>query len=222
MQAKVSRIQLRSGQRSTDTPAPQIDHPVERTDSPMDQPALEYSHTGANSKTQPIPHGMDRVFCVGRGENPSPANRGMDSPKAPALPVDAVETSPYALPRTSFAWSFPQQSTGNCKHPQGGMADDKNSAHAQSPWHCLLATTRADEFDTAIFHTSSSLVNRRIPDGTYGGGRGRGLAAPSYSIPLRIGCGLPMEQIAARLRSRPAALQASRSQPWAFVRPRAE
>jgi hypothetical protein len=25
-------------------------------------------------------------------------------------------------------------------------------------------------------------VNRRIPNGTYGGVRGRGLAAPSYSI----------------------------------------
>jgi hypothetical protein len=25
-------------------------------------------------------------------------------------------------------------------------------------------------------------MNRRIPNGTYGGGRGRGLAAPSYSI----------------------------------------
>jgi hypothetical protein len=29
---------------------------------------------------------------------------------------------------------------------------------------------------------SSSLVNRRIPNGTYGGVRGRGLGAPSYSI----------------------------------------
>jgi len=27
-------------------------------------------------------------------------------------------------------------------------------------------------------------VNRRIPNGTYGGVRGRGLAAPSYSIEL--------------------------------------
>ncbi|WP_311838053.1 hypothetical protein, partial [Brevibacillus aydinogluensis] len=31
-------------------------------------------------------------------------------------------------------------------------------------------------------HTSSSLVNRRIPVGTYGGVRGRGLTTPSYSI----------------------------------------
>jgi RNA-directed DNA polymerase len=44
----------------------------------------------------------------------------------------------------------------------------------QSSWYCLLATTRAHEFGTAIFHTSSSLVNRRIPDGTYGGVRGGG------------------------------------------------
>lgn len=27
-------------------------------------------------------------------------------------------------------------------------------------------------------------MNRRIPNGTYGGVRGRGLGAPSYSIPL--------------------------------------
>ncbi|MEK5400477.1 hypothetical protein [Paenibacillus sp. FSL K6-2859] len=27
-------------------------------------------------------------------------------------------------------------------------------------------------------------MNRRIPNGTYGGVRGRGLAAPSYSITL--------------------------------------
>ncbi|WP_319800732.1 peroxiredoxin, partial [Brevibacillus borstelensis] len=33
-----------------------------------------------------------------------------------------------------------------------------------------------------IFSNSSSLVNRRIPNGTYGGVRGRGLVAPSYSI----------------------------------------
>ncbi|MDT3415447.1 hypothetical protein QO009_001305, partial [Brevibacillus aydinogluensis] len=179
-----------SGKGSADTSASQIDHPVKRTNSPINQPTSKHDHAGEDSKTQPIPHGMDRVFCAGRGENPSSANRGMDSPKAPALSMDAVETSSYEVPRTSFAWIFSQQSTGNRKHPKGGVADNKIPAHAQSPWYCLLATTRADEFDTAIFHTSSSLVNRRIPVGTYGGVRGRGLTTPSYSIAnnLRQGC----------------------------------
>jgi hypothetical protein len=31
-------------------------------------------------------------------------------------------------------------------------------------------------------------MNRRIPNGTYGGVRGRGLAAPSYSINILINC----------------------------------
>ncbi|MED2898052.1 hypothetical protein, partial [Brevibacillus porteri] len=43
-------------------------------------------------------------------------------------------------------------------------------------------TTRADMFSTTIFWSSSSLMNRRIPDGTYGGVRGRELVTPSYSI----------------------------------------
>ncbi len=30
-------------------------------------------------------------------------------------------------------------------------------------------------------------MNRRIPNGTYGGVRGRGLGTPSYSIKLRAG-----------------------------------
>ncbi|MED2747713.1 hypothetical protein P4307_26475, partial [Brevibacillus porteri] len=47
---------------------------------------------------------------------------------------------------------------------------------------CILATTRAEKFSTTIFCSSSSLMNRRIPDGTYGGVRGRELVTPSYSI----------------------------------------
>jgi hypothetical protein len=42
----------------------------------------------------------------------------------------------------------------------------------------------AEELVGQIQLITEYFVNRRIPNGTYGGVRGRGLVTPSYSIPL--------------------------------------
>jgi hypothetical protein len=38
------------------------------------------------------------------------------------------------------------------------------------------------EFRAVRYYTEPSILNRRIPNGTYGGVRGRELITPSYSI----------------------------------------
>jgi hypothetical protein len=50
--------------------------------------------------------------------------------------------------------------------------------------YASAANTKAKDFSLALFN--ECILNRRIPNGTYGGVGGRGLITPSYPINNRI------------------------------------
>src|SRR5688572_14648721 len=54
--------------------------------------------------------------------------------------------------------------------------------HKQCPSDFLLGSERAEEYAFSLYGTSSTFWNRLVRTRMLGGVRGRGLAAPSYSI----------------------------------------
>jgi hypothetical protein len=64
------------------------------------------------------------------------------------------------------------------------LATGTNASIKQSLGNPILRIPRPVQSEFGSVYRLN-FVNRRIPNGTYGGVRGRGLAAPSYSI----GCG---------------------------------
>jgi len=85
----------------------------------------------------------------------------------------------------------PVSSQGKRRQQKISSGEDRRGALAKPQPSAVLSlpTARTGErpcrngTDLGVRVTLRSIfVNRRIPNGTYGGVRGRGLAAPSYSI----------------------------------------
>jgi len=70
--------------------------------------------------------------------------------------------------------------------PQGVLANSRQPYTPTNLEQPLLVQPRIKEHRGKIRIFTLYLMNRRIPNGTYGGVRGRELATPSYSISHRF------------------------------------
>jgi len=123
---------------------------------------------------------MARLLCVSRNTEQVRTARRLDKTKAKNVCLETMEPRPNPIPRIAGLGytRMGRTQTGQC--PERTLARVSDAKY--SPGQSVLEQSRADKPHRTLPSNSSSLVNRRIPNGTYGGVRGRGLTAPSYSI----------------------------------------
>ncbi|MNI64025.1 hypothetical protein D3C73_1194410 [compost metagenome] len=106
----------------------------------------------------------------------------MDPKKATDVSVEAMEAPENESEKTSILRHPQRKSLRMGKYAKRVLANCRESRVVPSIEQPILGKPRPKECNGQIQLPTEYFMNRRIPNGTYGGVRGRELITPSYSI----------------------------------------